>query len=337
MDTNNEEQIQDQTSSTEVDPWIAAFAALDKKDESNSQENGERDSSSEIRSGNINEANEGNVSLGSSAGADGNQNSGTDETSNGINNDGSTGEPSIDSGENAQQSTGAEEDLLGVSEQDIKSYEDELLESVRDRAVNEMAKEFVKRGIRNTNGRLGATIDDSDICKRDKDGIPHFYNPDTGKEFTGDNPRRQAQEWCEDYNKDLASSFNTACERYVDKLMEQEKPRIETLKFAPIYDKLDPIRQTMFDSIVEDYEITDSDGDVIGYSCDLNKALAAVNRQVGKIQEYSKLHYSTPSSTPALDMKASGSGTAVNTDRKPTSLADALLIQQEKILNERKK
>ena len=205
-----------------------------------------------------------------------------------------------------------------------------------------MAKAFIDRGIRHTNGKLGASLNDKDICKRDEDGVPRFYNPDTGREFTGDNPRRQAQEWVDDYNRELADAFNKACQNYEDKLMEAEEPRVRVLEFASTYDGLDPIRRSMFDNIVEDYEIRDGNGEIIGYSCDLDKALAVVNRQVAAIQSYSKAHAPAAgeqaASGPALDMKSSN-GAMDNNGGKPQfkSLAEAMEYQQNKLLDDMRK
>lgn len=210
-----------------------------------------------------------------------------------------------------------------------------------DRAIDEISKAFIDKGIRHQDGKLGASINDPDICKRDEDGVPRFFNPDTGREFSGDNPRRQAQEWVEDYNKELAEAFNKACGQYVDKLMEDQAPQLAVLEFGPKYDQLDPIRQGLLDSIIEDYEITDDDGAVIGYTCSLDAALGAVNRQVAMIQEYYRSNHPSEkqeASGPALDMKnsaamANRSGEAPNFK----SLEEAMEYEQNKLLEKMKK
>lgn len=195
---------------------------------------------------------------------------------------------------------------------------------------------MIKRGIRNTNGKLGATIDDEDICKRDSDGIPRFFNPDTGREFTGDNPRRQAQEWVEDYNKELAEVFDKVCNDVASKMMEEEAVSLQVIEFASKYDALDPVRRGMLESIIEDYEVTDDKGDLVGYSIDLDKALAIVERQVGMIRGYASQHASKPESTsPALDMPShAGQGPAGKP--KFNNLAEAMEWEQDQLLSKMK-
>lgn len=311
---------EEQSNETQVDPWIAAFAALEPKSEETSET--------------------------ASDGADGSnsaaEQSGVQEVSNQVetkNDDGDETavgglDPSIgESGVERQNVFGN----IEVNDESLEKYEADLNKRVRDKAIKDIADEFIKRGIRNRNGVLGATLDDSDICKRDEDGVPRFYNPETGREFTGDNPRRQAQEWVEDYNKELARVFNNACEQYEQHLKESEAPGLAVMKFAPKYNKLDDIRRGMFDNIVEDYEIRDDSGNIVGYSCDLDKALALVDRQIAMIQNYAKQHQSQQTQAqqptgPALDMKTSSGAVQVGNDAPPTSLADAMERLQDQQL-----
>jgi len=209
-----------------------------------------------------------------------------------------------------------------------------------------MAQEFAKRGVMNQNGRLGATLDDPSICKRDSDGVPHFYNPETGQEFRGDNPRRQAQEWADDYNRELARAFNNACEEYEKHLRQEAEPKLAVMKFKSKYDKLDDIRKGMFDNVIEDYEVKDSNGDVIGYSCDLDKALALVDKQISMIQNYAKAHAPQQeqqdqqvqqNTGPALDMKTSSGAVNGGESAPINSLAAAMERLQDEQLEKLRK
>ncbi len=313
-ETDSQENIE-----VEADPWAAAFAAIGKKDEGGDEE---AQHSLEGSDGAVSEGTDGSEN---SAGVDMRDQGGTA---------GSYDEPGDDNGDGGYEAGEDSEDSLGIGVDDIESYRSTVREEVESRAIREVADAYIKQGARHTNGRLGATINDADICKRDEDGVPRFYNPETGKEFRGDNPRRQAQEWVDDYNAELARNFNDTTDKYVKRLMEQEQPRIAVLEFVPKYDKLDPIRKAMFDEMIVDYEITDKGGELVGYSCDLDKALAAVDRQVSKIQEYGRSRQTQQQpSGPALDMKSTAS---VSAKEKPEvkSLADALLYQQEKQLED---
>ena len=90
------------------------------------------------------------------------------------------------------------------------------------------------------------------------------------------------------------------------------------------------IRKGMFDNVIEDYEIHDNTGKLVGYSCDLDKALALVERQITMIQNYAKQHQPQPSQQqqtahgPALDMKTSSGAVQTGDRPAPKSLAEAM-------------
>lgn len=301
MDMQNEATLDTGQGIDSIDPWQAAFDALNKEQEESSEGS--------------NDTTRSEVGRDDTKDADGNEGTNGSDGTDDQNDSGELGGQSDTGGEITSPDGSIDTSYQGISEDEIQSINDSIIKQAEESAIKDVAQAFIKRGIRHRNGKLGANIDDPDIMKRDSDGVPTFYNPDTGREFTGDNPRRQAMEWVEDYNKELATAFNQACRQYVDKVVEIEKPRMETLKFAPIYEKLDPVRKSMLDSIIEDYEVQDTDGNVIGYSCDLNKALAAVNRQVSMVQQYAKANQSAQdedtkqkNNGPALDMKSSNTG-----------------------------
>lgn len=194
--------------------------------------------------------------------------------------------------------------------------------------------------IRQTNGRLGATINDSDIYQVDPaTGAPTFFNPDTGRPFTGDNPRAQAKAWVDEYNEELRETFNRLAGDRQSALETEMSPVIELLKFTPTFEKLDTTRQKMLEALIEDYEVYDSKGAHVGYSCDLNKALAQVNKQIASIQAARSAAApaadgGTPSAAPtgpALDMPNSGSG--VSGDRPDfKTLGEAIEWEQDQQL-----
>ena len=189
-------------------------------------------------------------------------------------------------------------------------------------------------------GKLGASINDPDIYTKDEDGVPTYINPETGRPFTGDNPRAQAKQWVDDYNKELEQAFNKIAEQRVAELKKEKEPVIRTLKFAKTYEGLNDVQRDMLDSIIEDYEVKDKDGNAIGYSCDLDKALAQVNRQIAKIQARGQsMRAAEPKpepTSPAVDMPQS----TTSGENKPPefkSLADAMAWQQDQLLKKGKK
>lgn len=317
-----EETIENQEEQTPSDPWAAAFAALEQE--------GQEASAEPSPAG----GDEGSVP--GTENTDGHQDSDDDDSGDGAPVSPLPGNDDRDGGAAAEPDAGAYEDLFRFTDEEVKEYKDSLQKSIEDQTIKDVANAFIKKGARHANGRLGASINDSDICKRDRDGVPRFYNPDTGREFTGDNPRRQAQEWVNDYNRELAASYNKTCAEYGQKLLKEQGSGLQVIEFAPTYAKLDPVRKAMFESIIEDYEIKDNDGDLVGYSCDLNRALAAVNRQVKTMQaRFKSAPRQAEPTGPALDMKNSASQ-APQGKREFKSIAEAMEYQQDQLLEKMK-
>jgi len=324
MDNQVDGQVENQAPDMEVDPWAAAFAALEQK----GKEGAEIAPAADGGDGSADTTQVGGETVPDSADA------GYVAPSQGE--PGGLGDvPGTSGDEPAGDDRGV---FVSLGEQELQQYRDDLGKRVRNQAIDEIAKEFVKRGVRNKKGVLGATIEDSDICKRDEDGVPRFFNPETGREFTGDNPRRQAQEWVDDYNKELARVFNNACQEYERHLLDEASPSLKVMEFAPKYEKLDDIRRGMFDNVIEDYEIKDSSGKVIGYNCDLDKALALVERQIAMIQEYGRKQKAQQPAAqptgPALDMKTSSGAVPAGNATPPKSLEEAMERIQNRQLEE---
>lgn len=231
---------------------------------------------------------------------------------------------------------------MEFSDEDVAASIKGIDEEVEKQAIEDVAQAMKQSGkIRVTKaGKLGASIDDPDIYTKDEDGVPTYINPETGRPFTGDNPRAQAKQWVEDYNKELEQAFNKIAAQRVDELKKEKEPIVRTLKFAKTYKGLNDVQRDMLDSIIEDYEVKDKDGNAIGYSCDLDKALAQVNRQIEKLTNRGRaLHpaETKPAPTsPAVDMPQS----TTSGENKPPefkNLAEAMAWQQDQLLKKRGK
>ena len=311
-----------------VNPWEAAFAALEQKDKKASEEtsadrDGQPDAGEPAQSEDTGGSDAEAVaeSQPDDALLDGQDAGGSGAA------DGATGESVSDFDYSAEEVT-----------ETISSIES----SIEDQAVREVAEAMKSSGkIRVTkDGKLGASINDPDIYTKDEDGVPTYINPETGRPFTGDNPRAQAKQWVDDYNKELEQAFNKIAGSRVEELKKEKEPIVRTLKFAETYKKLNDVQRDMLDSIIEDYEVKDEDGKAIGYSCDLDKALAQVNRQIEKLTNRGQaLHpkEEKPAPTePAVDMPQS----TTSGENKPPqfkSLAEAMNWQQEQLLKKRGK
>lgn len=322
---NNQEQNQDQNEPIEIDSWEKAFAAIDQREEETTKEVSTSKPDSNNASDTVTETSD----------EDTNAFSNVEDNSNGT--EGELGDDSSILGTNGTEDQSDTENYQ-IDEHFIDEYKASLDEEIKDQVVKDVAEAYIKEGVRNNNGKLGATIRDKDICKYDDDKVPHFYNPETGREFSGDNPRKQAQEWVDAYNKELAEVFNKTCSEYYDTIADSKTGSLKVLEFESKYNSLDPIRKSMFDSIIEDYEVKDSDGDVVSYSCNLDRALEAVNRQVRVIQSSFGSKSESKPAGPAIDMPNTGKTHKVKKEHPEfKSVAEALEWEQDQLLEKQKK
>lgn len=311
-----------------IDSWEAAFAALEQRNKKEPEETpADRDGQPDAEGSGEAEGTSGSdaepVAEGQSDDA---QLDGTDAGGSGAV-DGAAGE------------TVSEFDY---STEEVNETISSIASSIENQAVSDVANAMKASGkIRVTrDGKLGASINDPDIYTKDEDGVPTYINPETGRPFTGDNPRAQAKQWVDDYNAELEQAFNKIAKQRINELKKEKEPIVRTLKFAETYKKLNDVQRDMLDSLIEDYEVKDKDGNAIGYSCDLDKALAQVNRQISKLTERGKaLHpkQEKPAPTePALDMPQS-TGSSENKPPQFKSLAEAMSWSQDQMLKKGRK
>lgn len=328
------ENTDEEAKATEVappsDPWAAAFEAVEQASKA----------STEATESAANSAGQGAEGTTDPQATDGNTDASSAQPGEGTVDAGEPGGILPGDGGDGQVSGDTETVFEGYTTEEIDAAVKGYQESAEQQALTAVRDHYIKQNaMHNPDTKaLGAYVEHPDICKKDRDGVPRFYNPETGKEFTGENPRRQAQEWCEDYNKELAQAFNRDCQKVIDNLMKEHEPEIETMRFSGTYAKLDPVRQAMFDSLIEDYEVTNDKGEVIGYSCDLNKALEQVNRQVASLRQYTSTLSAKPAATgPALDMPT-GNSTVRNGERPEfKSIEEAMEWEQDQLLAKLKK
>lgn len=310
-----------------IDSWEAAFAALEQRNKKEPEETpADRD---------------GQPDSGESGQAEGTSGSDAEPVAQGQSDDAQL--DGTDAGRSGAADGAAGETVseFDYSAEEVNETISSIESSIEDQAVSDVANAMKASGkIRVTrDGKLGASINDPDIYTKDEDGVPTYINPETGRPFTGDNPRAQAKQWVDDYNAELEQAFNKIAKQRIDELKKEKEPIVRTLKFAETYKKLNDVQRDMLDSLIEDYEVKDEDGNAIGYSCDLDKALAQVNRQISKLTERGKaLHpkQEKPAPTePALDMPQS-TGSSENKPPQFKSLEEAMEWSQNQQLKQRK-
>ena len=311
-----------------IDSWEAAFAALEQRNKKEPEETpADRD---------------GQPDAGEPGQAEDTSGSDAEPVAQGQSDDAQLDDTDTGGSSAVDGAAGETVSEFDYSAEEVNETISSIESSIEDRAVSDVANAMKASGkIRVTrDGKLGASINDPDIYTKDEDGVPTYINPETGRPFTGDNPRAQAKQWVDDYNAELEQAFNKIAKQRIDELKKENEPIVRTLKFAETYKKLNDVQRDMLDSIIEDYEVKDEDGNAIGYSCDLDKALAQVNRQISKLTERGKaLHpkQEKPAPTePALDMPQS-TGSSENKPPQFKSLAEAMSWSQDQMLKKGRK
>lgn len=311
-----------------IDSWEAAFAALEQRNKKEPEETpADRD---------------GQPDAGESGQAEGTSGSDAEPVVEGQSDDAQLDGPDAGGSSAVDGAAGETVSEFDFSAEEVNETISSIESSIEDQAVSDVANAMKASGkIRVTrDGKLGASINDPDIYTKDEDGVPTYINPETGRPFTGDNPRAQAKQWVDDYNAELEQAFNKIAKQRIDELKKENEPIVRTLKFAETYKKLNDVQRDMLDSLIEDYEVKDEEGNAIGYSCDLDKALAQVNRQISKLTERGKaLHpkQEKPAPTePALDMPQS-TGSSENKPPQFKSLAEAMSWSQDQMLKKGRK
>lgn len=311
-----------------IDSWEAAFAALEQRNKKEPEETPA--------------GRDGQPDAGGSGEAEGTSGSDAEPVAEGQSDDAQL--DGTDAGGSGAVDGAAGETVseFDYSAEEVNETISSIESSIEDQAVSDVANAMKASGkIRVTrDGKLGASINDPDIYTKDEDGVPTYINPETGRPFTGDNPRAQAKQWVDDYNAELEQAFNKIAKQRIDELKKEKEPIVRTLKFAETYKKLNDVQRDMLDSLIEDYEVKDEDGNAIGYGCDLDKALAQVNRQIAKLTERGKaLHpkQEKPAPTePSLDMPQS-TGSSENKPPQFKSLAEAMSWSQDQMLKKGRK
>ena len=320
----NTEAAQDQITD---DPWAAAFAALDQAQQGDAQRDEDE------RDGGDTQPDAGTQT------ADGQGAAAQTESPDSSMASESDAGPGDAGGDTGTQDAADSESLFEDNHLSYEDYYKELSEAIVPEVLDQVFNQFKANGEHvNSNGKLRWSINDPEIRHVDQDGAVTFVNPDTGREFSGDDPRRQAQEFVDWRNDQVRQRFNQACEQAQLQKLQQFGPQLNVVKFAPTYDKMDPLRKQIFDSMIEGYEVVDANGDIVGYSCNLEKMHEMMERQITAIQSYGKQAGITSpqqpaSSGPALDMHADNSASQ-NDKGDPKSLAEAMQRLQDKQLED---
>lgn len=205
---------------------------------------------------------------------------------------------------------------------DYSAAADQLVKGIQQAAVAQVNSAYRKQGIRK--------FSVGDLIERKSDGTVVFHNPENpNRPFAS---RMEAQQWVDSVNKDIDASFRREAGKAYQDLMRQNESSIRLLKFAPKYNALSPEEQELFDDMVEDYGVY-QDGEVIGYSCDLDRVLTQVKRVMARMQPKAakkpQAKQAAKPRQPSMDMRGRGTGSNTAKREEPKDLAEAMKMYNE--------
>lgn len=216
----------------------------------------------------------------------------------------------------------------GYEGADYQALQDQLTAEVNQAAMRQAVAEYQRDGIR--------PITMNDLYQRDQStGRVTYMNPDDPtRPFSS---RMEAQQWIDSFNSQLRQEIQARARAVSRELSKQMAPARRLLAFAPTFDAMDARTREVFDDLIEGYEVRNQQGEVVGYSCDLNKAAERARRMAAKYGRSgggaSKTGASQPETrTPAEDLRSHGSASARRKDpnREPKDLNEAFEIMRER-------
>ena len=204
-----------------------------------------------------------------------------------------------------------------------------LIENLNKSAIAKAAKEFRDDNIRE--------FQMNDLYERTSDGRVIYHNPDDpNRPFSS---RMEAQSWIDSFNGQVRNELKRRALEIRNEDVDSILPSLRLMDFAPSYDAMDDAVREMFDDLIEGYEVLDSNGNVIGYNCDLDKMASKAERMASRFSKTkpskrrTKATKTTNEGTrqPSLDMRSHGSGGNGKMKREPQTLEEAMLrLRQQK-------
>ena len=208
--------------------------------------------------------------------------------------------------------------VAGVA--DYQAAQNDILTQLNRTAATQARKQFRDQGIRE--------FTMNDIYERQSDGRVVYRNPDDpNRPFAN---RMEAQQWIDSFNSQVKQELNRVALKIRNDSIGSIMPALNLLAFAPTYDAMDESVREVFDDIIEDYEVKNRKGEVVGYNCDLNRMAAKAERLASKYSRstqqggnHAKVTKQKSGSTPALDMKSRRTPGDKGSDKEPETMEEA--------------
>jgi len=245
-----------------------------------------------------------------------------------------------------QQSYGTVGESSGyVSGIDWAARDQDLVGGIREVVKRTVGQEWQEQG------RRQLTLDD--LARRNEQtGEVYFINLDDDPR-TWNQPgyrgtdRSTARQKMKEFNEDLRDQWVAECRAKEQELMTVAEPLRRMIAFAPVYERFDEDTKRIFDVLTEDYAIRGQDGQVYGYTADLNVlgkqayVMAAENKQYYGKQNSQQTQQQVPVQPeirqPVVDSRSSAGGSRQSTPQaEPKDIGDAIAMFERMQREQRK-
>ena len=228
-------------------------------------------------------------------------------------------------------------DAADLSGLDVNAYGQSLLNGIRQQVIQQKRDEWTQRGYR--------TFSVQDLARRNEDDGSYYYvNPDDGQQ-NWDRPgyrgfsRREAQEWCDSFNKELNEQWKKECSALEKEMMNSYAPTFRMLQFYDTYNKMSDAEKDIFNELSDAYAIVDRNGTIQGFNADLNllarQAKSMASRFGTQAAQPTQQRGTQPQvRQPAVDARSSAGGTRQTSVPEFKDINDAVAYyEQQQRLN----
>lgn len=203
-----------------------------------------------------------------------------------------------------------------------------------DKSIAEMAVESARRIFEENQIKK---MTDADLYVQHEDGTVEWRNPDNpNKPFD----RMEAGKYVDFFNDRIDKAWRQLVTDEFKRLKNENKHRYDVVGFAPLYNKMSQAERAVFDDIISSNAITDGQGNIVGFNCDLmtaaQQAVKIANRFQPKQQpkqqqqQQPQQQQQQPAGQPPMDIKTGAGSSPTNEEPKNIEEAMAMIQAQKK-------
>lgn len=186
----------------------------------------------------------------------------------------------------------------------------EVYNDIRNLVVQQKRKEWDEKGYRKFSIR--------DLQRKDQSTGRIFYIDPDDRPEDWERPGYQglkiqeAKAWVDIQNEALNEQWKKECGELEQQYVQQSAPYFNLIAYANTYSSLNPTEKMLVDRMTEPYALRNSNGEVIGFSCDLNMTTQIARQMAKDMGAINQAQPQQPATNnvrqPAVDARSSAGG-----------------------------